>query len=188
MKKLLAIMFGLAGLAGTATAALTANIVLKVLPTGTKSISVSTGAVDFGSIALGTRAAAANVSGSSVTVTNIGNIVTTLGLRVSTADGTWTDVAGTTSLVSVMDQYNLRALFNGNTAPAAGAFGAAVVTNDIRAGAAVLASGSVYAGAETGLNVPPSGPTTRGLWFRWDMPDFSSVDTQRQVTVEVSAN
>jgi hypothetical protein len=181
-------MAGLVMLAGHVMAATTATVVLRITPTGTKSVTLDVATVDFGSVPLASSNTVANLSPSSVTVTNNGQIVETFGLRISVADPNWTDAAGTVNTLTLMDQYNLRALFNGATQPAPGAFGGAVATHDVRTGAAVLATGTVFAGTQTGLNVPPSGTNTRGLWFRWDMPGYSSVATQRQVTVEVSAN
>jgi hypothetical protein len=168
------------GLVATVEAAPTASIVLQVTPVGTKSVAVSAASYDFGSLAL---ASVNNIMASSITVTNDGTIVETLGLRISAADAAWASGA-----VAGADTYNLRALFNGNTVPVAGDFAA----NDdvVTQVAPVLATtpGAIYSGTENAGTVPPVASNTRGLWFKLNMPTSSTVSTIRSFTVEVSAN
>ncbi|MBK8575547.1 MAG: hypothetical protein IPN90_07690 [Elusimicrobia bacterium] len=157
-------------------AATTADLILTVTPNGTKSLTLSTGTLALGTLTLGS---VNNVS-SSVTVTNNGTVPETLGLRIKTADGVWTS----SSTVGA-DRYNLRALFN-SVAPAAGNF----LANDdvVTQGSAVLATGvgAVYSGDQDGSVF--NATTTRGLWFKIDMPTSSTIMTLRSFTVEVSAN
>jgi len=185
MKKFLAVIVAMAGvivLASTAKAALTGSVVLSVTPTGTKSILLDKAAMNLGSVAYGLT----GISGSSVTVTNDGPIPETFGLRITAEAGDWANQPGSATLA--VDQYNLRALFNGVTVPVKTDFGAAVTTNDVRTGAVVLAAvGGAYAGTENGVGVIPA--AHRGLWFRMDLPPTTAhVPAVQNVTVEVSAN
>jgi hypothetical protein len=161
---------------GSAKAAATADLILTVTPNGTKSITLSTGTLALGTLNL----ASTNNLSSSVTVTNNGTLQCTLGLRIKTADAVWTS----SSTVGA-DRYNVRALFN-SAAPVAGDFAA----NDdlVTQGSAVLATGvgAVYSGTQDGQSFVAG--TTRGLWFKMDMPTTSTVGTLRSFTVEVSAN
>jgi hypothetical protein len=187
MKKFLAafgLMAGLIVLAGTAKAATTGTFTLRVTPNDTPSITVSTGLVTMNPTALGGSV----VSNSSVTVTNVGTIGFRIGLRILTPDSNgWTDQAGNVALTQ--DRYNVRALFNAATAPAVGAFGAAVTTNDVRSTGVTLATtGGAYAGTESGQSVPPTGTNVRGLWLRMDLPPTSSVAGAHDPILEVSAN
>jgi hypothetical protein len=157
-------------------AATTADLQITVTPNGTKSLTLSTGTLAMGALSL---ASVDNIS-SSVTVTNNGTLPETLGLRIKTADGVWSSGAA-----AAPDVYNLRALFN-TVAPIAGDFAA----NDdvVTQGSPDLATGAggVFSGDQDGSVFNPS--TTRGLWFKLDMPTTSTVATQRSFTVEVSAN
>lgn len=179
MKKLLVGIIFLGSLGvflGTAQAATTADLLLTVTPNGTKSLTLSTGTLALSTLNL----ASVNNISSSVTVTNNGTIPENLGLRIKTADGVWSSGGSAGA-----DTYNLRALFN-SSAPGAGSFAA----NDdiLTQGSAVLATGAggVYSGDQDGSVFNPS--TTRGLWFKIDMPTTSTIATQRSFTVEVSAN
>lgn len=179
MKKLLVgllVMGSLGVFLGTTQAATTADLQITVTPNGTKSLTLSTGTLAMGALSL---ASVDNIS-SSVTVTNNGTLPETLGLRIKTADGVWSSGAAAGPNV-----YNLRALFN-SSAPGAGSF----LANDdvVTQGSPDLATGvgGVFSGDQDGSVFNPS--TTRGLWFKLDMPTTSTVATQRSFTVEVSAN
>lgn len=179
MKKLLVgvMLLGCLGIfVGTAQSATTADLLITVTPNGTKSLTLSTGTLALGTLNL---ASVDNIS-SSVTVTNDGTVPEALGLRIKTADPVWSSGGS-----AAPNTYNLRALFNTPT-PVAGDFGA----NDdvLTQGGAVLSTGvgDVYSGDQDGSIFNPS--TTRGLWFKIDMPTTSTVATQRSFTVEVSAN
>ena len=157
-------------------AATTADLQITVTPNGTKSLTLSTGTLAMGALSL---ASVDNIS-SSVTVTNNGTIPEVLGLRIKTADGVWSSGAA-----AGPNTYNLRALFNTPT-PVAGDFGA---DDDVLTqGSPVTATGTggVYSGDQDGSVFNAS--TTRGLWFKLDMPTTSTVATQRSFTVKVSAN
>jgi hypothetical protein len=182
MKKLLAgilVLGSLVAVGTTVRAGLTADLTITVTPAGIKSVALSQASLDLGALTLNT---VDNVS-SSVTVTNDGNIVETLGLRVKTADLNWTSTD--TAHVGA-DLYNLRALFNTAPAPAPAAFAA----NDDLATqlAPVLATGvgGVFSGDQDGSAV--NALATRGLWFKMDMPTSSTVAGVRTFVVEVSAN
>ncbi len=182
MKKLLTALLVLGSIAvfvGSAKAAATADLTITVTPNGTKSVALSQASLDLGTLTLGTTN---NVS-SSVTVTNDGTIVETLGLRIKTPDANWTSTD--TAHVGA-DLYNLRALFNTAPAPAAASFQA----NDdlVTQLTPVLATaGGVYSGDQNAFAVPSTGANTRGLWFKMDMPTSSTVSGLRTLVVEVSA-
>ncbi len=178
MKKLLTSMLVLGCIAvfvSEVKAAPTADLNITVLPTGTKSVTLSTG-----TLVLGSRAVAlADILSSSVTVTNDGNVQCILGLRVKTDDDTWS--AGASAAANT---YNLKALFNSD-APLVGDFAG---DDNVLTGAAVQATGAgnVYSGNQDGSAFVAG--TTRGLWFKLDMPTSSTVQTLRTFVVEVSAN
>lgn len=179
MKKVmvgLLVMSSLGVFLGTAQAATTADLQITVTPNGTKSLTLSTGTLAMGPLSL---ASVDNIS-SSVTVTNNGTIPEVLGLRIKTADGVWSSGAAAGA-----DTYNLRALFNTPT-PVAGDFGADDDVLTQGSPEVATGAGGVYSGDQDGSVFNPS--TTRGLWFKLDMPTTSTVATQRSFTVEVSAN
>jgi hypothetical protein len=176
MKALLAM--GSMMMAVSGMAAVTADLTITVTPVGTKSVALSQASLDFGSLNVAT---VDNIS-SSVTVTNDGNIVESLGLRIKTADGVWSSGAAAGA-----DMYNLRALFN-SALPLNTDFAANddVVTQALPVVATGL--GGVYSGNQNALAVPAAGANTRGLWFKLDMPTTTTVSTVRTFVVEVSAN
>lgn len=176
MKKLLAVMgmaVGLLAMAGSAMAANPASLVLRVTPGVTRDVTLSTGVVTFGTLALGTTN---NIFGTSVTVTNSGNVTSTFALR-TTNSLNWTAGAAAGA-----DVFNLRAIFNGATVAVAANFGA----EDDLTGTSTASSATVYSnGVQTGLGVPAA--AARGLWFKLNMPTSSSVSTQQDIGVEVLA-
>jgi hypothetical protein len=175
MKKLtmMAMAAGLFVLATEAMAANPATMVLRVTPGVTRDVTLSTGVVDFGTLNLGTTN---NIFSTSVTVTNNGNITSTFALRTSNS-ANWTAGAAAGA-----DVFNLRAIFNGNTAAVAANFGA----EDDLTTTSTASSATVYSnGVQSGLNVPAAG--ARGLWFRLNMPTSSSVATQQDIGVEILA-
>ncbi|MBL0058654.1 MAG: hypothetical protein IPP35_06020 [Elusimicrobia bacterium] len=117
MKKLLAVVLVLGSMAvfvGTVKAAATADLTITVTPVGNKSVALSQASLNLGNLNL----AAVDQLSSSVTVTNDGNIVEAFGLRIKTADGTWSSGAAAGA-----NTYNLRALFDDSAVPPlAGAF------------------------------------------------------------------
>ncbi|MBK8872097.1 MAG: hypothetical protein IPN19_13950 [Elusimicrobia bacterium] len=178
MKKLLTSMLVLGCVvlfASALKAGQTENLNITVLPTGTKSITLSTGTLVLGSHDIGDT----DILSSSVTVTNDGNVQCILGLRVVTDDNIWD--AHTSA---GPDQYNLRALFN-IAAPANTDFDA---DDDVLDSSVVQATGlgGVYSGDENGSAFVAA--DTLGLWFKLDMPTSSTVQTLRTFVVEVSAN
>jgi hypothetical protein len=176
MKKLLAMIGVAMGLSFLTTEALAANpatLVLRVTPGVTRDVTVSTGVVAYGSLALGSTN---NIFGTSVTVTNSGNVTSTFALRTSNS-ANWTAGAAAGA-----DVFNLRAIFNGATAAVAANFGA----EDDLTTTSTASSATVYSnGVQTGVGVPASG--ARGLWFKLNMPTSSSVSTQQDIGVEVLA-
>lgn len=193
MKKFLAavgLMAGFIVLAGSAKAATTQSLLLKVTATGNKSLTLSTGTYDFGSVALGVNGTVT----SSVTVSNNGTIPETFGMRISAGDSAaipWTVVAGNVAVGN--DTFHLKAAFNdGLSNPVAAGFDTTTGTeDDVRqqAGADVATATAFYAsGATNGVGVIPA--TARGLYFDLDMPATSSsaTGTLHTFTVEVSAN
>lgn len=179
MKKLIAVALFLGSLAvfvGNVRAAPTADLTITVTPNGTKSVSLSAATLDLGTL----NVASVNNISSSITVTNDGNVPEAFGLRIKTADATWS--SGSAAAANV---YNLRALFN-SAAPIAGDF----LANDdvVTQGSPVVATGvgAVYSGNQDASVV--NAAATRGLWFKLDMPTTTTVVTQRSFVVEVSAN
>ena len=182
MKKAMKALLAMGGMmmAVSGMAATTANLTISVTPNGTKSVALSQATLDFGPLNV---ASVDNIS-SSVTVTNDGNIVEALGLRVLTDDAVWSSTDTATGPGA--DRYNLKALFN-SAAPINTDFAA---NDDVLTGAVVVATGvgGVYSGNQNALAVPAAGANTRGLWFKLDMPTTTSVSTARSFVVEVSAN
>ncbi len=181
MKKLMKalLMMGAVMMAGAAMAASTDTVVLTVTPTGTKSLSIDRVSYDFGALNLGTTG---NISSSS-TVTNDGTLAATWAMRVSVDDGVW--VASTTVGA---DRYALYSLLNA-AAPVSADFNSGGGFDDVvvsaGAGLGRVSTGTNYSGTQSGVGVLAG--STRGLWFRLDMPTSSSVATQRSFTVEVEA-
>jgi hypothetical protein len=183
MKKLLAVVVmlsGLAMLAATAKAAGTANLTITVTPTGlTKSIAIVSGTpYDFGSLPV----AVSSVSATAVVVRNDGTGPMTVGFDVTTEGAPWS-VGGTAG----DDVYRLQALFN-TARPADGDFDNAG-TNDDLTTALQQSTGAKFAGDQTGVSVSPKAANRdRNLWLRLDMPTTSSDDVQHTIVVELSAN
>ncbi|MBL0349242.1 MAG: hypothetical protein IPP68_02555 [Elusimicrobia bacterium] len=173
------LMMGAVVMAGAAMAATTDTVVLTVTPTGTKSLSIDRVSYDFGALNLGTTG---NISSSS-TVTNDGTLAATWAMRVSVDDGVW---VASTSVGA--DRYALYSLLNA-AAPVSADFNSGGGFDDVvvsaGAGLGRVSTGTNYTGTQSGVGVLAG--TTRGLWFRLDMPTSSSVATQRSFTVEVEA-
>ncbi len=140
-----------------------------------QNLSVSaSGPIAFGTVAAGSQ----SVSSTGSTVTNDGNTIETLSLSL-TNPSTWT---ATQAAPSSAEEYALSAQFS-SSAPAAGSFSYA---NHALSTASVAGSGTKFAGNQTGLSVAASG--TRSLWFRFDAPTSTTVTTQQNIAVTVTAS
>jgi len=167
-------MFSFVMLLGTRGAAWAANPATISVTVTIQSLSVSaTGAIAFGTV----TSSSSTVSSTSSTVTNDGNVTETFSLSL-TNPGTWTAVQ---AAPSVAEQYALLAEFN-SAAPAGGSF---TYANHALSTSSVAASGTKFAGDQTGLSLAAT--STRNLWFRFDAPTSTAVTTQQTITVTVTA-
>ena len=139
-----------------------------------QNLSVSTsGPIAFGTVVAGSQ----TVSGGASTVTNDGNVTETYSLSL-TNPSTWTAVQAAPSSA---EEYALSAQFNG-TAPTAGSFS---YSNHALSITPATSSASKFAGDQTGLSVTSGG--VRSLWFRFNAPTSTSVTTQQNITVTITA-
>ena len=137
----------------------------------TISVGVSTDPIAFGVLVASDSA----VASAAITVTNTGNDAATYSLSVANSTN-WT--AG--SAVGA-DQFSLSCMFNGSQ-PAMSAFD---VDDDRLTTSAVACTASLFAGDETGVNVAAA--ATRSLWFKFQAPSSSSVQTEETITATVTA-
>ena len=139
-------------------------------------VSLSVTLIDAGSVDVNTN----YVIPLSVTVTNIGNIQQTYDLRgAQSTPGTPWGIAST----SGVDQFSLQAGVSGSE-PALGDFGSEdIVLNS----GGDLCTSSVYAINSLRCDKQTVGGDTV-FWFRINMPTISSVETQQEMTVTISAN
>lgn len=133
--------------------------------------------------ALGNIAAGAQVvTGSSVTVTNDGNVNETYDLRAANSTPTaWTPV--TQDAPANNTEFRLLALYNNDTAPGTGNFDTMV---DGVASTDRTATTTVFAGTENGAAVPAN--ADRGLWFRFDAPTGDPSELEQTIAVTITAN
>ena len=140
-----------------------------------QNLSVSaTGPVAFGTVVAGSQ----TVSGAGSTVTNDGNVTETYSLSL-TNPSTWTAVQAAPSSA---EEYALLAQFS-SAAPTAASF---TYANFALSTTPVTCSATKFAGDQTGLSVAASG--TRSLWFRFNAPTSTSVTTQQNITVTLTAS
>jgi hypothetical protein len=137
----------------------------------TISVSVDADTVDFGILV----ASDSTVSSSSITVTNSGNDNATYSLSVANSSN-WT--AG--SSVDA-NQFSLSCMFN-SVAPSMGDFH---TTDDRLSTSPVTCSTSNFAGDQDGEDVAASAALE--LWFKFQAPSSSSVQTEELITVTVTA-
>jgi hypothetical protein len=142
---------------------------------GVRSIVLSTGSYNFGSVAVGlsTQTTAA------ITVTYTGNVSSTFRLYASTVTpggSPWSLATSTSS-----DQGRLFAGFNA-TQPGMGSF---LSPEDVVLTGSQTCTASVFAIGETCVGVAPG--STRTLWLRWDMPGQSSTEAPQQIQLTVEA-
>ena len=157
---------------GTALAANPATISVTVT---IQNLSVSaTGPVAFGTVVAGSQ----TVSGAGSTVTNDGNVTETYSISL-TNPSTWTAVQAAPSSA---EEYALLAQFS-SAAPTAASF---TYANFALSTTPVTCSATKFAGDQTGLSVAASG--TRSLWFRFNAPTSTSVTTQQNITVTLTAS
>ncbi len=174
MKKFLAVV-GLMMMAGGAMAATSANLVLNVTPTGTKSVTLSTGTIN----ASLNVAQANNIISTGVVVNNAGNVPATYQLVV--ASPLWT-VAGAAGV----DTIHMQAEFN-SAVPGSAPFGSAA--NYDLTTSNKTSTASVFFGNQSGLNVAPAANVS--LWFDIDMPTALSSpasNSTQALTVTVTAS
>jgi hypothetical protein len=172
MKKILAVVAGVMAISAMSYAANPASLILRVTPSVTRDVTLSTALIDLGSQALG----ATNIISTGVTVTNSGNVTSTLALR-ATNSANWAPAAAAGA-----DAFNLRAIFNGVTAPAAAEFAA---DDDMTTVSQASTAARFSDGTESGVSVAAA--ATRSLYFKLDMPTSSSSAAQQDITVEVLA-
>ncbi len=137
-----------------------------------QNLSVTaTGPIAFGMVI----ASSETVSSDSSLVTNDGNVTETYDLKL-TDPGGWTATSGAPG----SETYRLSAQFNSEE-PTAVSFDADtdLTTTD------QTSSGTIFAGDETGLSVAAS--DTRSLWFKFEAPTDTSVDTQQTIVVTITA-
>ena len=156
--------------ASQALAAPSDTISVTVTISATVSVAVTEGSYDFGSLSVGATA----ISASSLTVTNDGSgIDETYSLSCS-------DTAGWAAGGSAgADAFVLSAQFN-STAP--GSFDAA---NDVLTTSPVAASGTQFAGDETGAGVAYN--AARNLWLEIQTPTSTAAAGQQTITLTVTA-
>ena len=142
-----------------------------------QNLSVSaTGPIAFGTVVSGSEA----VSGSASTVTNDGNVVETMSLSL-TNPSSWTAVQ---AAPSVAEEYALLAQFN-SSAPTAASF---TYGNHALSTVSVAASGTKFAGNQSGLSMAVGGGGAKSLWFRFNAPTSTAVTTQQTISVTVTAS
>jgi hypothetical protein len=159
------------------------TLLIRVTPTGTRSVAISATEYDFSNQALGTS----TMSLTAVDVENDGSLPNTYSLQLNLAGGTgtsWTDGAAPGD-----DVFSIYALFNAAQPASLAAFGG----NDIIASASDTLStnvaGGVFLGDQSGVNVAPgTAVDNRNLWLRLDMPTTSSVMAEQQFNIVVTAN
>lgn len=161
-------------LLGPTSPALAANPATISVTVTIQSLSVAaSGPIAFGTVVAGSQ----TVSSSASTVTNDGNVTETYSLSL-TNPSSWTAVQ---AAPSAAEEYALLAIMNAG-APIATDF---TYANHALSTSSVAASGTKFAGDQTGLSVAASG--TRNLWFRFNAPTSTAVATQQAVTVTLTA-
>jgi hypothetical protein len=156
--------------ASQAFAAPTDTVSITVTISATVSVDIAEASYDFGSLSIG----ATQISATSLTLTNDGSgIDETYSLSCSdTAD--WTAGSG-----AAADTFVLSAQFN-SVAPVS--FDA---VNDVLSTTPVAASGTLFAGDETGVSVPYN--DVRNLWLQIQTPTTTAATGQQAITLTVTA-
>jgi hypothetical protein len=161
-------------LLGLTAPALAANPATISVTVTIQNLSVAaSGPIAFGTVVAGSQ----TVSGAASTITNDGNVTETYSLSL-TNPSSWTAVQ---AAPSAAEEYALLAIMN-TAAPVGTDFSYA---NHALSTSPVAASGTKFAGTQTGLSVAASG--TRNLWFRFNAPTSTAVATQQAVTVTLTA-
>ena len=155
----------------------TKNLDIRVSITASKSLTVNTTSYNFGAMPISSTV----VSGSSISVTNdSGGLVETYTIQGASATPNGAGTNWVLAAAAAQDQYALQAQFNDMPAPLTGTFNA----NHNLTFAAVAASGTQFAGNQTGLSVQPA--AIRGLWFQIKTPT-AVTDTQIHIAQIVLA-
>lgn len=143
-------------------------------PSAVIGVGIDVVSYNFGTVSLNTT----TISTSAAIVTNAGNVSQTYSLSAAPQGGSiWSIKASTPT---AFDQYVLFGQFNSGQPT-----NASFVAADSIVGTPTAASASVYAGNQTGLNVPAG--AARNLWLRLDMPLSSSTTDQHLLNLDVSA-
>lgn len=156
------------------TADITVTVTVRKL-----SVSVSSGTFAFGLVNEGTT----TVAGSSIVVTNDGNVTELFQLKLVNPTGWTADQLGTPAA----DHYKLGAIFRDTTAPVAGDFTDSqdyISTSYVSPTATIFAKNG-DADSMKGFNVAAS--TTRELWFAFVAPSSTSISTQQSITTTLNA-
>ena len=160
---------------GLTAPALAANPATISVTVTIQSLSVAaSGPVAFGTVIAGSQ----TVSSTASTVTNDGNVTETYSMSL-TNPSSWTAVQ---AAPSAAEEYALLAIMNAG-APIATDF---TYANHALSTSSVAASGTKFAGDQTGLSVAASG--TRNLWLRFNAPTATAVATQQAITVTLTAS
>ncbi len=143
--------------------------------TSVLSISLAPVSYNFGAVHITSTV----VSGSSITVTNGGNVTETYSLSINRVAGsTWTVV---TALPTVYDAAAFFGRFNGNVQPSSTTF----TSSDIITPTPQAADATHFAMGETGARTTAGSP--RGLWLRLDMPPTTATIQPQQFDLTVTA-
>lgn len=159
-------------LVSKAEAGLSDTVAVKVTVTPSISVSITEDTLALGSVAAG----ATKVSATAVTVTNNGSGVSEIYSLSLTNPGSWT----ASQTAPGVETYVLNAAFSS-------AVGGITwdEANHALSTTAVASSGSKFAGDQTGINVPYN--ATRKLWFQFKAPTATTVSTEQDIVVTVTA-
>ncbi|MEW6556790.1 MAG: fibronectin type III domain-containing protein [Elusimicrobiota bacterium] len=151
------------------------------------SISTPVGGYNFGEVALGASTqSVAGVSGSSITVTNNGNIPENFAIKCET--GTAGTPWSTTGTAADDDIFILKAAFHSTSQPAFTAFGTEdIVSSGTYKTSQTQAGGGRFTidGTEDGVSVPVD--DTIDLWLRLDMPTTSGTADPQEIILFIRA-
>ena len=145
------------------------------------SVSISPASIDFNTVAEGYK----GIHGTTVVVTNDGNIAESMKLDGGSAPGGWTKVANDDPST---DQYDIRALFAGDLGGLA--LADFTLTDDTLTGAPVTADADKFARAADssgvkGYNI--ASIATRNLFVEFRAPSANTQTDQKTITVTVTA-
>jgi hypothetical protein len=147
------------------------TVLVKVTVLASLSVDITESEINLGSVSIGSNA----VSLSGVTVTNTGSgVAETYSLSLADPAG-WT----ASQTAAAADKYVLNAAFDSagsvtwNTA------------NHALSATPVVCTSTKFAAIQTGVAVPYN--STRTLWFQFLAPTSTAVNTERAITVTITA-